>query len=107
MRTYRRRPAELSGGEQQRAAVARALVTTPTLLLADEPTGNLDSTTGQVVLDLMRRLNLNDHMTVVMVTHSALAATYGDRTVELRDGRIIRDVSAAPDPGGRVIPLRE
>jgi putative ABC transport system ATP-binding protein len=98
--TFRRRPAELSGGEQQRAAIARALVTQPQLLLADEPTGNLDSATGQVVLDLLRRLNLEKRLTVLLVTHSPFAAKYGDRTVELRDGRIVRDVSAM-DQGGR------
>ena len=91
--TFRRRPAELSGGEQQRAAIARALVTQPELLLADEPTGNLDSATGRVVLDLLRRLNTEKRMTVLLVTHSAFAAGYGDRMVELSDGRIIRDVS--------------
>jgi putative ABC transport system ATP-binding protein len=97
---FGRRPAELSGGEQQRAAIARALVTQPELLLADEPTGNLDSATGQVVLDLLRRLNLEKRLTVILVTHSTLAARYGDRTVELRDGRIVRDVSAL-EPSGR------
>jgi len=102
-----RRPGELSGGEQQRAAIARALVAGPTLLLADEPTGNLDSRTGQLVLDLLRRLNRERALTVIMVTHSALAATSGDRTIELRDGRIIRDVLAAHETSGRVVPLRE
>jgi len=104
---HHRRPAELSGGEQQRAAIARALVVEPSLLLADEPTGNLDSRTGEMVLDLLRRLNQEQRLTVVLVTHSALAATYGDRTVELRDGRIVRDVRASADSGGRVVPLRE
>ena len=89
-----RRPAELSGGEQQRLAIARALVTGPTLLLADEPTGNLDSRTGQVILDLVRRLNQTEGLTVVLVTHSTVAAAYGDRTVELQDGRIARISSA-------------
>ena len=103
-RAYRRRPIELSGGEQQRAAIARALATHPELLLADEPTGNLDSRTGQTVLDLLRRLNRERSLTVVMVTHSAFAATYGDRTVELRDGRIIRDVQAG-DGVGDVVPM--
>jgi putative ABC transport system ATP-binding protein len=102
---YRRRPAELSGGEQQRAAIARALVVGPEILLADEPTGNLDSSTGEIVLDLLRRLNREQHITVVLVTHSALAATYGDRTIEMRDGRIIRDVRAPLDGRGRVVPL--
>jgi ABC-type lipoprotein export system ATPase subunit len=62
------------------------------LLLADEPTGNLDSATGRLILDLLRELNRVDRMTVVMVTHNVFAATYGDRTLEMRDGRIVRDV---------------
>jgi len=100
-----RRPSELSGGEQQRVAIARALVTEPQLLLADEPTGNLDSRTGQAILDLLRRLNVDRDLTVVLVTHSTFAATYGHRTVELRDGRIVREVKVGPEPG-RVVPLR-
>ena len=101
-----RRPAELSGGEQQRVAIARALVTEPELLLADEPTGNLDSRTGQAILDLLRRLNVDRDLTVILVTHSTFAATYGHRTVELRDGRVVREVKAPPDPQARVVPLR-
>jgi ABC-type lipoprotein export system ATPase subunit len=85
-------PAEMSGGEQQRVAIARAIATKPILLLADEPTGNLDSATGRLILDLLRSLNQTDGMTVVMVTHNVFAATYGDRTLEMRDGRIVRDV---------------
>jgi putative ABC transport system ATP-binding protein len=104
---HARRPGELSGGEQQRAAIARALIAAPTMLLADEPTGNLDSRTGQLVLDLLRRLNRDRALTVIMVTHSALAATCGDRTIELRDGRIVRDVDGAHESTGRVIPLRD
>ena len=99
-------PAELSGGEQQRVAIARALVTEPELLLADEPTGNLDSRTGQAILDLLRRLNVDRDLTVILVTHSTFAATYGHRTVELRDGRVVREVKAPPDPHARVVPLR-
>ena len=87
----RRRPAALSGGEQQRVAIARALVTEPRLLLADEPTGNLDSQTGQTILDLLRQLNVERHLTVVLVTHSTLAASHAQRTVELHDGRIVRE----------------
>jgi putative ABC transport system ATP-binding protein len=101
-----RRPAELSGGEQQRVAIARALITEPQLLLADEPTGNLDSRTGESILDLLRRLNVDRELTVIMVTHSTFAATYGHRTVELRDGHVAREVQAAPELGARVIPLR-
>jgi putative ABC transport system ATP-binding protein len=93
-----RRPAELSGGEQQRVAIARAIATAPSLLLADEPTGNLDSRTGQTILDLLRALNQTDGVTVVMVTHSVLAAAYGDRTLELQDGRIVRDVRTPASP---------
>ena len=85
-------PNTLSGGEQQRVAIARALVTDPDIVLADEPTGNLDSATGRTILDLLRRLSIERCVTVLMVTHSTLAATWGDRTVELRDGRIVRDV---------------
>ena len=102
-----RRPSELSGGEQQRVAIARALVTEPQLLLADEPTGNLDSRTGQAILDLLRRLNVDRDLTVIMVTHSTFAATYGHRTVELRDGKVVREVTAGRDPSARVVPLRE
>jgi putative ABC transport system ATP-binding protein len=87
----RRRPAQLSGGEQQRVAIARALVTEPRLLVADEPTGNLDSRTGQAILDLMQALNRDQRLTIVLVTHSAVAAEYGHRTVELRDGRVLRE----------------
>ncbi len=90
-----RRPPELSGGEQQRVALARALVTRPRLVLADEPTGNLDSRTGRAILDLLRSLNVEQSVTVILVTHNMLAATYGDRTVELRDGRVVREARAA------------
>jgi len=93
---HQRRPSDLSGGEQQRVAIARAIVTRPALLLADEPTGNLDSITGRNILDLLSALNRSEGVTVVMVTHSVPAATYGHRTLELEDGRVIRDVQVAP-----------
>ncbi len=91
---YGRRPSELSGGEQQRTAIARALVAAPQILLADEPTGNLDSRTGQTILDLLRELNRDRDLTVLLATHSVFAATYGHRTIEISDGVIVRDVSA-------------
>jgi putative ABC transport system ATP-binding protein len=98
-----RYPAEMSGGEQQRVAIARAIATGPMLLLADEPTGNLDSATGRVILDLLRALNKAEGMTVVMVTHNVFAATYGDRTLEMRDGRLVRDVRMPARPEGSSI----
>lgn len=86
-------PEEMSGGEIQRIAIARALAFDPPVLLADEPTGNLDSKTGESVLSLLRQINQEDGCTVVMVTHSKDAAAYGDRTIYLRDGRIEKDNS--------------
>ena len=77
---------ELSGGEQQRAAIARALMNSPRLLLADEPTGNLDSVTGSGILDLFKEFHQDAEMTIVMVTHDRTVANLADRTVELKDG---------------------
>jgi len=82
------RPAELSGGQQQRVAIVRALITQPALLFADEPTGNLDSTTSAEVLDHLRRSARELGQTVVMVTHDHDAATYADHVVTMQDGRI-------------------
>ncbi len=81
-------PEAMSGGEIQRVAIARALAFNPPLLLADEPTGNLDSKTGHAILSLLRQINQEDHCTIVMVTHSQEAANYGDRTIFVRDGRV-------------------
>jgi len=86
------RPIELSGGEQQRVALARALVNDPKILLADEPTGNLDSKTGTEVMDLIRDLNQFMRMTVVLVTHEQfLAENYANRLISLADGHLVCD----------------
>ena len=85
------RPDQLSGGEQQRVAVARALITNPAILLADEPTGNLDSKTGKEIMQLLRRSCESFNQTVVVVSHDPRAAAYADRVVFLRDGNIIQD----------------
>jgi ABC-type lipoprotein export system ATPase subunit len=91
------RPSELSGGEQQRAALARALINRPQLLLADEPTGNLDSRTGLEIMDMLRDFNRELGMTVVMVTHErALAERYAQRMIFLADGKLIDDRSNEP-----------
>ena len=82
-------PSELSGGEQQRVAIARALATHPAILLADEPTGNLDTANSRAVLELLRDLNRRLNQTILMITHNEEAAEYGDRTVQMRDGRIV------------------
>ena len=89
------RPSELSGGQQQRVAIARALVSKPTVMFADEPTGNLDSATGQEILDLMRDSVDSYGQTTVMVTHEARAAAIADRILFLADGLIVRDLPNA------------
>jgi putative ABC transport system ATP-binding protein len=88
-----RRPSELSGGEQQRVAIARALATAPAILLADEPTGNLDSQNSLVVLNLLRDLNERLGQTILMITHNDEAAAFGHRIVHMRDGRIVETSS--------------
>jgi putative ABC transport system ATP-binding protein len=83
------KPLELSGGEQQRVAIARAIVTRPAILLADEPTGNLDTENSQVVLDMLRGLNTELGQTIVMITHNPEAAKLTDRIIEMRDGHVV------------------
>jgi putative ABC transport system ATP-binding protein len=104
----RRRAGELSGGEMQRVAVARALVMNPELILADEPTGNLDSVTGESILGLLHAAGRTPHRAVLLVTHSYMAATYADRILVVRDGRIVDEI--APSEAQRKIrafsPLR-
>jgi putative ABC transport system ATP-binding protein len=86
------RPSELSGGEQQRAALARALVNRPTILFADEPTGNLDSATGESIMLLLKEIQQKLGMTIVMVTHERpLAERFADRIAALADGKLLTD----------------
>src|SRR5208283_4708977 len=103
------RPSELSGGEQQRAALARALINRPQLLLADEPTGNLDSHTGTEIMNMVRDFNQQLGMTIVMVTHErALAERYAQRLIFLADGKLVSDdANPAFVLGGRTEPKRQ
>jgi putative ABC transport system ATP-binding protein len=89
-------PAQLSGGQQQRVAVARALAGAPSILLADEPTGNLDSRNGEAVMDLLRELH-QEGATICMVTHDPRYSRHADRTVHLFDGRVVDEKSAQAD----------
>jgi putative ABC transport system ATP-binding protein len=84
-------PSQLSGGEQQRVAIARALANDPDVLLADEPTGNLDSATSQEIIDLLRRLSRTEGLSIVLVTHDAAIAGGADRVVRMSDGRVVED----------------
>jgi len=92
-------PGELSGGQQQRVAIARALVTRPTVLLADEPTGNLDTQRSREIMELLRGLNVERGITIVMVTHEADMAAFARRTIRFVDGRIESDVRTAGSGG--------
>lgn len=87
-------PVQLSGGEQQRVALARAFITKPPILLADEPTGNLDGKTGNQVLEMLLELNRQEGATLVLVTHDPALATHADRVITLRDGLVVSDVMA-------------
>jgi len=84
------KPAALSGGEQQRVAIARAVITEPKILLADEPTGNLDTQNSETVLRMLRQLNHELRQTIILITHNPEAASYADRTVHMRDGQVVR-----------------
>jgi putative ABC transport system ATP-binding protein len=84
------RPSELSGGEQQRVALARALINRPAIVLADEPTGNLDSKNSEIVLNMLRTSNRELGQTILMITHNPEAARYGTRIIHMRDGEIVR-----------------
>lgn len=84
-------PYQLSGGQQQRVAIARSLINAPSILLADEPTGNLDTETGHTIINLFKKLNTQNKMTIIMVTHEPDIAAHANRIISLRDGKIISD----------------
>ena len=94
-------PVQLSGGEQQRVALARAFITKPPILLADEPTGNLDGRTGEQVLELLLELNRREGATLVMVTHDAALAANADRVITLRDGLIVSDKTVSVESAAK------
>jgi putative ABC transport system ATP-binding protein len=89
---YDRRPAELSGGQQQRVAVARAIVSDPAIVLADEPTANLDSRTGQGLLEMMKQMNIEKQITFIFSTHDRMVMEYAQRLLKLKDGQLVNDV---------------
>ena len=97
------KPTELSGGEMQRVAIARALITNPRVILADEPTGNLDSTASHGIMRLLRRSTEELGVTVLMVTHDPVCASYGDRVVRLVDGRVVEDIDVTDSEENTVL----
>ena len=100
-------PNQLSGGQQQRVAIARALVNDPAILLADEPTGNLDSATSREVLDMFRRLNAERGITVILITHDHEIAAHGNRIVQFHDGLVVRDEARAGERAAGGAPAAE
>jgi putative ABC transport system ATP-binding protein len=94
-------PAQLSGGQQQRVAIARALVSAPSILLADEPTGNLDTESSREIMTLLNGLNRQDRLTVILVTHETDIAAYAARQIQVKDGQIVGDRSTAAAPAGK------
>jgi macrolide transport system ATP-binding/permease protein len=99
-------PGQLSGGQQQRVAIARALINAPDLLLADEPTGNLDTRTSHEIMDTLMALNRKQGVTILVITHEADIADYADRVLTMRDGEIVSDKCKGPLPQSRVLPKR-
>jgi putative ABC transport system ATP-binding protein len=85
---FKHKPNELSGGQRQRVSIARALVNSPSIILADEPTGNLDSKTGDIILQLLKDLNKDQKVTLIIVTHDEYVANSCDRIIQIRDGKI-------------------
>jgi len=99
----RHHPSQLSGGQQQRVAIARALVTNPILILADEPTGNLDSQASREIMDMLTRLNTQEKMTIVLVTHEPEIAQYAHRVITMKDGIILSDRPVAESQASPVV----
>ena len=91
-----RKPSELSGGEQQRVAIARAVANRPAIVLADEPTGSLDSKNSEIVLNMFRQLNRRFNQTIILVTHNSELVEYTDRLIEMRDGVVVSDNDPVP-----------
>jgi putative ABC transport system ATP-binding protein len=96
-------PSQLSGGQQQRVAIARALVNAPRMLLADEPTGNLDTHTSSEIMNILKQLHEEQHLTIIMVTHDPGIASYAERIIVLRDGEVVAD-QPTPQCGGPPVP---